>query len=57
MTIAISPARLLLAAAILALAVLSIGGAVAERIEARAAIDHLSIGATSTDVMQGQSRG
>lgn len=47
MTITIAPNRLLAIAAILLLAVLSIGGALAQRIEARAATDRLTIGAAS----------
>lgn len=53
MTIAISPTRLLAIAAILLLAALGIGGALAQRGEERAAADRLSdrlaVGAVSLD--------
>ena len=49
MTTYISPTKLLTIGVVLALLILSIGGAVADRIQERAAADRLQFGAVSFD--------
>lgn len=49
MTTTVSPTKLLTIGAILALLALSVGGALADRIEQRASNDRLSFGAVSFD--------